>query len=164
MDPVWTIVALLGGAAVLLLLEIFTPTFGLLAILGVASLVGAAWMAYLVDATFGILMGVGILVVVPAYLVFIVKYLPNTRFGRMIFLAAQPEPGKAEGNPDTALHDQLVGHEGLAETPLRPAGSVRVDGRRIDAMAESGLIEKGERIVVVRVSGPSCVVRKVEPV
>jgi membrane-bound serine protease (ClpP class) len=162
MDPIWTIVALLVGSLIVLFLEILTPTFGLLAILGVAGLVAAAWIAFMQSTTFGVLLSVGILIVVPGYLVALVKILPKTRVGQMLFLTQRDQLGKAEGNPEAELYEQLVGSIGVAETPLRPAGAVRVAGKRIDAMAEGGFIEKGEKVKIIRVSGPSSVVRKVE--
>ena len=36
-------------------------------------------------------------------------------------------------------------------TTLRPVGTVRIAGRRLDAMAESGIIEAGTAIVVTDV-------------
>jgi membrane-bound serine protease (ClpP class) len=44
-----------------------------------------------------------------------------------------------------------VGATGEAITPLRPAGFVRIDGRRLDATAEGDLIDAGTPIEVVSV-------------
>src|SRR4029453_6199015 len=35
----------------------------------------------------------------------------------------------------------MVGRRGVTETPLRPAGFITLDGKRVDAAAESGLID-----------------------
>jgi membrane-bound ClpP family serine protease len=43
----------------------------------------------------------------------------------------------------------LEGCTGTAETPLRPIGTVRVNGERRDALSELGVIEVGTIIVVV---------------
>jgi membrane-bound serine protease (ClpP class) len=56
----------------------------------------------------------------------------------------------------------LLGREGVAETLLRPSGAVRIDDRRIIASAESGLIEKGTAVKVVRVTGNDVVVRRID--
>jgi membrane-bound serine protease (ClpP class) len=40
---------------------------------------------------------------------------------------------------------------GVAVTALRPVGTIKIEGRRVDAMAESGVIESGTNIVVVDV-------------
>jgi membrane-bound ClpP family serine protease len=42
-----------------------------------------------------------------------------------------------------------VGLDAVAETDLRPAGFIRLDGRRLDAVAESGLIESGTAVRIV---------------
>lgn len=161
MDPVWIIVLLLAASLVVLFLEILTPTFGLLAVLAAGGLIAAAWLSFKQSTGAGVAVSAGILIGVPIYLTALVKILPHTRFGQMLFLKST-EVGKAEGIPEAAFYEQLIDTVGVAETPLRPAGAVRAGGRRIDAMAEGGLIEKGEKVRILRVSGSSCVVRKVE--
>jgi len=44
----------------------------------------------------------------------------------------------------------LVGKKGMAATVLRPSGKVWVDGEFYDAVSESGFIEKGDKIKVIR--------------
>ena len=51
-------------------------------------------------------------------------------------------------------------HEGVAETMLRPAGKVRLDGVTHDAVSEGGFIEPGSLIRVIRAQGSALVVRK----
>jgi membrane-bound serine protease (ClpP class) len=56
----------------------------------------------------------------------------------------------------------LVGREGVAQTVLRPTGIGQIDGKRLDVVAESAMIERGSPIKVVAVEGSRIVVRKVE--
>ncbi len=44
----------------------------------------------------------------------------------------------------------LVGKDGIAATVLRPSGKVDIDGVYYDGISESGFIEKGMKVVVVR--------------
>jgi len=44
----------------------------------------------------------------------------------------------------------LVGKTGITETPLRPSGSIIIDGNTYDARAEYGFIEQGQAIKVTR--------------
>ena len=53
-----------------------------------------------------------------------------------------------------------LGRSGLALTPLRPSGMIDVDGRRVEAMAESGLIGVGAVVTVVAVRSGRVVVRE----
>ncbi|MBN1442314.1 MAG: hypothetical protein JXA90_06370, partial [Planctomycetes bacterium] len=69
-------------------------------------------------------------------------------------VATAESPEEAE-----AKRAGLVGQRGVAETVLRPAGSVLLDdGRVIDVVTEGGLIEKGTRIIVIGRSGPRTIV------
>ena len=53
----------------------------------------------------------------------------------------------AISSPDLS---SLVGKEGTAATVLRPSGKVSVDGVFYDVISESGFIEKGGKVKVVR--------------
>jgi len=55
-----------------------------------------------------------------------------------------------------------VGRTGMAETLLRPSGAIRVDGKRIIALSESGIITKGQPVKVVRAGGSNVIVRKAD--
>lgn len=80
---------------------------------------------------------------------------PRTRSGRSMITRLDLAESKSADSLDALLH-----REGDALTPLRPAGTVHIEGRRVDAVAESGLIGQGERIRVVRVEGNRVFVRK----
>jgi membrane-bound ClpP family serine protease len=43
----------------------------------------------------------------------------------------------------------MIGQKGEVITTLRPVGVVMIQGTRIDALAESGIIEEGEIVEVV---------------
>ena len=66
---------------------------------------------------------------------------------------------KATGTPDADAMSSLIGKIGVAETILRPTGAVRIEGRRVTAAAESGIIDKGAAVKVVSTDGTSVVVR-----
>ncbi len=59
--------------------------------------------------------------------------------------AAQIAGGDADAGDATAA---LVGREGVAVTGLRPAGQIEIDGRRYEARAAIGAIERGQAVVV----------------
>jgi membrane-bound serine protease (ClpP class) len=56
----------------------------------------------------------------------------------------------------------LIGEEGVAVTPLRPAGIVKIDGKRVDAVSVGGFIAAGTPLVVVEVEGARVVVAEKE--
>jgi len=55
--------------------------------------------------------------------------------------------------------DELLGAEGFALTPLRPAGTARFGDRRVDVVADSEFIAKDTPVRVVQVEGSRVVVR-----
>ena len=58
--------------------------------------------------------------------------------------------------------EDLVDRQGITLTPLRPAGLVEIDDRRIDVVADSELIAAGVRVRVCEVEGNRVVVEAVD--
>ena len=54
---------------------------------------------------------------------------------------------------------ELIGQHGTAETLLRPSGKIRINGLTFDALSEGAFIEPGSKVVVLRISAGSLVVR-----
>jgi membrane-bound serine protease (ClpP class) len=63
-------------------------------------------------------------------------------------------------HPSTTIHEDMVGAEGLAVSPLRPSGIARLNERRYDVVTRGEMIERGARIKVIEVSGNRIVVTK----
>ena len=51
---------------------------------------------------------------------------------------------------DSIIQKKMIGKTGVATTILRPSGKVEIDGEIFDAVSETGYIEKGEEIKVLR--------------
>lgn len=155
------IIVLIAMAMLLIMVEICTPTFGLLGLLSVAALVWAAGIAFGLNQVFGIVLTISMLLLLPLFVVWSARWLPTTGLGRVLALKRdKAKPG--EGTPEARDLAGLVGQETVAETVLRPSGTIRLDGRRVVAQAESGFIEKGKAIRVIRAAGAHVVVRAVE--
>lgn len=58
-------------------------------------------------------------------------------------------------------YGSLVGKNGVAVTQLHPSGIVLIDGKKIDVVTEGELIEKGERVNVVRTEGNRVIVKRI---
>lgn len=155
------IALLILAAMVLFLLEILTPSFGLLAVMGIASLVMAAWKAFSINPVVGWVLTLVMIVLIPIYLFLLVKWLPNTPLGKRIFLH-KADSAEGEGTPQAQEYESLVGKSGVTETPLHPSGAVRIDGKRVIALAESGMIEKGCSVTVIKAAGTNVIVRKTD--
>ena len=148
-QTILTIVVLFIAGLVFLLLEILTPMFGVLVALGMVAFGAVVWLCFTLSQVLGIAVLLSLVVVIPAYMALLVKLLPRSPLGRRLFLG-RATAADGEATPEADEHASMVGKEGIAETPLRPSGAIRIDGRRTVATAESGMIQEGARVKVVR--------------
>ena len=56
----------------------------------------------------------------------------------------------------------LVGAEGVSITPLRPAGTARINDQRVDVVADGEMVPPNTRNRVIRVDGNRVVVRSIK--
>lgn len=83
-------------------------------------------------------------------------FLPRSRLSRRLILtdSQQADAGWVSADSETGL----AGAEGVVHTSLRPAGTILVEGKRLDAVANGSFIDKGRRIRVIEVHGSRVVV------
>ncbi len=154
---------LLGIGLALLLVEVFIPSGGLIALLAIGCLLLSLYQAFQApsapDLWWKLL--IAELLLIPAALSYAVYLWPRTPFARRIFLKP-PEPEEVDTAHERQRLDHLIGQFGRALTPLRPSGAVDFEGRRMDAMAEEGLIASGSLVRAVRIQSGVLVVRKAD--
>lgn len=155
------ILILLAAACVMFLLEVCTPSFGILALLGILAEGVAVYYGIRISPNVGFVVLVSAIIGTPVYLYFMVKLLPNTPLGKKLFLKDAPDATNA-ATPEADELAKLVGKTGTVESDLRPSGTVRVDGHRIVALAEREMIDSGQKILVIKACGTDVVVRAVE--
>ena len=158
-----TAILLLGAAFVLLVLELFLPSGGLLGVAAALAAIGAVACFFAEDVALGFASLLGLAVVTPVLLGLGLKIWPHTPIGKRLVLGdALPEPGTAGvgGRSSTAAFRPAVGDAGEAVTPLRRVGTCRFAGVRCECLAESGMIDAGAQVTVSRVSGNEVFVRE----
>jgi membrane-bound serine protease (ClpP class) len=149
------IIVLLIVGFLMLAAEVFVPGM-VLGILGGLCLAVCVALCY---ATYGPLVGtmsfaaLVVLLIVGFFLW--LSLFPSTPLGKTILLKKSLPPENSSAAP------RILGATGEALTPLRPAGTALIAGRRVDVVAESGLIERGQKIEVVFQEGLRVVVREV---
>jgi membrane-bound ClpP family serine protease len=154
----WPILCVVVGLT-LLFLEVFIPSGGLIGFLAIGFLAVGVWNAFSISNLAGLLAILALILLLPMVLALAVYLMPRTPLGRRMFLRP-PEPEEVEPEPPAGRRlDHLIGQYGRAVTPLRPSGVVDFDGRRLDALAEEGLIPPGTLVRAVQVRGGSLVVR-----
>jgi membrane-bound ClpP family serine protease len=158
---IWPIACLAAGL-ILLIAEVFVPSGGMIGFLALGLLGVSLWQAFAVSATTGTMFLVALAVLLPITLAIAVKLWPRTPFGRRMILRP-PSPGEVDPEPLGAPLEHLLGQYGRTLTPLRPAGMVDFDGRRLDALSEEGLLPAGALVQAVRLRGREIVVRAADP-
>ena len=154
---IWGLV-LLAAALCIVIIDLFLPTGGILAI--TAFVVAAAGIVCLFryDATWGVAGSLAVVIGGPALFVFGFKMMPHTPMGRKLILGADGAQNAAPA-PDQA--QSLVGHEGVVVSDLRPIGVVRIGDRKYEAMTETALVRAGSTVRVTAVEGMNLKVRAV---
>ncbi len=141
LEASWAGIFFIILAFVLFIAEVFTTSFGLLTMGGIASLVMGSLILFgggpeLFQLQIDWWVIALVVVVVTAVFVFVVGAVIRSQ-------RRSPVSGK-EG---------LLGKIALAQTELDPTGMVLVEGERWTARAEGGRIEPGEEAVVTKVEG-----------
>ncbi|MEI6071250.1 MAG: NfeD family protein [Verrucomicrobiae bacterium] len=138
----------------LLAAEVFVPgmVLGVLGGLCLAACVALCYVGY--GSLLGTLSFAALAVLLIAGFFLWLNIFPGTPIGKKLLL-------KSALRPDNSAVAARInpGATGEALTPLRPAGTALIAGRRVDVVAESGLIEPGEKIEVVLQDGLRVVVR-----
>lgn len=160
-ETILLIMILVVATMVLIVLEICTPTFGVLTLAALACAAGAVYLCYTINGVAGIVATIVAVLGLPTYGYLAVKMIPRTPLGRALMLRRRAAtPG--EGTPEAEGLRRLVGRKTVAETILRPSGTVRIDGNRVVAKAESGMIDKGQPVQVIAATATHVVVRKLD--
>ncbi len=98
---------------------------------------------------------------IPTVLILAYRIFPKTRFGKAVTLTP-PERERGDAIPDTEALKELLGKSGLVLSDLRPVGMCDFSGRRVECVAETGYIEKDNKVTVIHVEGTQLTVRMVE--
>ncbi len=168
----WEILVFIIGI-LLIALEIFVfPGFGVagisgivLAVLGLTlSLVGNSGFEFQGIPALRLLEALTVVIIASFLSILGSFYVTSRLFGRRtIFgdLALVSEQKAELGYVSADAHYvSMIGKSGTAYSILRPAGKVDIDGDIYDAVAQTGYIEKGESVVVIRYENSQLIVRK----
>jgi len=147
--------------AALLVAEIFVPSFGLITLCALASLIGGIVISFKLSPTAGWCGIIVAVIMIPAVLVFAYKIFPKTRFGKSVSLDG-PKRQKGDAISDTERLESLLGQKAATVTMLRPVGICDFAGTRLECVAETGYVEKGKTVEVIKVEGTQLTVREIK--
>ena len=149
------------ACAALIVAEVFVPSGGLISICALVCLIGGVVIFFRHSATAGWVGVVIALIMIPTVLVIAYKIFPETRFGKSVTLTP-PKRQQGDAVPDTAELKELLGAVGVVLTPLRPVGICDFSGQRVECVAESGYVDKGNKVKVIDVESTQLTVREIE--
>ena len=139
----------------LLAAEVFLPG-AILGGLGVLCLIASIVVAF---ATEGVATGLltAILVLIGSGIGFVVwlRLFPRTSVGRGMMLTTAVVADDRAGE-----WAELIGQTGVAESALRPVGTGRIAGVKMEIVTQGEFLEPGTPVVVVRADGSGVLVRK----
>lgn len=165
MEPllVWGLV-LLAAAVLITVIEIFVPTGGVLALISVVVAGAGVVCLWQVDGFWGLGGLLGSVVLLPTVFITGVSLWTNTSAGRRAIGMPSDEELEARRMKDLSVRksrESLIGKEGVVLTELRPVGTIELDGKRVDALAEVGFIASGARVRVTSVDSTEVKVRQI---
>ncbi|MGH2104882.1 NfeD family protein [Aerococcus urinaeequi] len=156
----WLSLMLFALGTVLIISEVFLPTYG---ILGVVGLLIGAWGLMgqtadigdaVVDLTIGVVVGI-----VAFYI--LVKLGYSIPFNDQIVLNTSLNRERGYQSQSVSVAD-YVSQEAMTLTPLRPTGKATFsDGNILEVMSDNEVIGSDEQVVVVRIRNNQLLVRRV---
>ena len=172
----WEILIFLAGLALLMLEFFVVPGFGVTGISGIVLIVASLVLTLVFNVGFkfkfdpefnasAYVSKMTILVLVSTLAGFFISLwlgkkliMAETRFGSMA-LRTELESDRGFTSQDMR-NEKYVGKEGVAQTILRPAGKINIDGEIFDATAEHGYIEAGDKVKVTKFENAQLFVKK----
>lgn len=149
-------ILLFAIGAILLIVELFISggiagIIGLLAVIGSIILAGANPM----------FMATSVLIAIATATVgavILIKF-----FGKKLHLlnrlVLMDSTDTESGYVSNEKRSELIGQTGITLTPLRPSGTMELNGNKIDVVSDGGYIDKDAQVIVVKTEGSWVVVR-----
>lgn len=143
-------------ATVLLVVEVMLiPGFGFTGLLGAASMIGAVSYSFFMIGSFA-----GWITLLVACVICVVLFL-WALYGKSLDRVALKKEIVSTVK-ENEINNFRVGDNGVARTRLALVGEAEINGLIVEVKSESGFVDEGEMVEVVRVSGDSVFVKVVK--
>lgn len=150
-------VILFAIGLVLLIAELFVPG-------GIVGIIGGALMVISLLFAGESMVYMAYSILIALFIAFIGMVVLMKFFGKNLHLFSKLVLKDAttteEGYVSNVNRIELLGKVGETITPLRPSGTVIVDGERLDVVSEGSYIENNKKVEIVEVEGSRIVVRE----
>lgn len=142
----------------LLIIELFVPSFGILGILGSAALIAGVVIAGSDPMTAFLSI---VIALVGAIIIITIFVRMNKTRGIWNKFILRDKLTTEQGYLSADVKDSLLGLEGVAITPLRPAGTVLIGDNRIDVVTSGEFVDANRSVKVVKAEGTWVVVKEI---
>ncbi len=162
----WVVMLLFVLGLALIVVEVFViPGFGIAGIIGLLLMLGSVFYTFFSETgDFSVaLLWLSISIILTSALaifatIFLPKSSPFQRFALSTVMSAD------QGYHSAGIDDfqSFVGKTGVALTPLRPAGTARIENKRLDVVTVGNFIDENTPIRVLEVEGSKISVETLE--
>lgn len=143
---------------IFIIIEILTPTVGILAGIGVIAVFYSFILAMGGDFEAIKLLLIALVMAIIIFSI-IIKKLPSSRLWRKIILTNVSNT--EQGFVSSKDYSRYLNKEGIVLTELRPSGSIKIEDEVLDVISEGSFIDKGSAVIVIKVEGGRIIVRRV---
>lgn len=143
---------------ILLMTEAIFPGFG---VAGAAGIIVVVISIVMISSNViqGLLLLIGTIAFAALLLIAMIKLGWAKKY--LKFFVLNVEQKNEEGYISNNKNTNYIGKKGTAITPLRSAGTVMIEGVKLDAVSEGEFINKDAVVEVIRVEGSSIFVREI---
>lgn len=144
---------------ILIVAELFLPG-GIAGFFGISAVTGSILLAGDNVKWMGISLLIAMAIATLGMILMVKVFGKKMKFFKKIIL--KDSTSTESGYVSNINRSELIGKIGITKTPFRPAGTVMVDGERVDAVTEGGFINAEKSVKVIKVEGSRIVVRELE--
>lgn len=139
--------------------ELFLPG-AIAGIIGLALIIGSILLAGGNVVHMGISVLIALFVAIVGMVIIVKFFGKNMKFFNKIILKDATDT--EHGYVSNINRYELIGRIAVSMTPLRPSGTIMLDGERIDAVTEGGYVDSNKAVKIIKVEGSRTVVREVK--
>jgi membrane-bound serine protease (ClpP class) len=140
---------------IIIIAEIILPSGGILSIMAISVLGFSLFKAFSISSNVGMLFSVADIIMIPLLVLLGLKLLAKSPVTLRKTLSKEDGVVSQKQNMD-----QLLNASGVALTDLRPAGSIRISNKKIDAVTQGEYIDKDTLVYVIEVTGNQIIVKE----
>jgi len=161
----WILIALVIIGFIAIILELFVPAAGIIGGLGIASIIGGTILAWIHHGKrVGTIFLIVALIGTPFVILIALRVFPKTFVGKRLILKDSQKKEKGYVAYTSEKYNGLPGNEGITLTKLRPSGIAIINNNKYSVVTSGELIDKGEKVKVIKVEGSRIVVLKLRPI